>query len=47
MSLGGKAAELWEEDENENIYLFIGRDFRKLDEDAFSKSRYICFLGMV
>lgn len=39
MGRGGKAAELWEEVEDENIYLFICRDFRKLD-----KGRRWCIL---
>lgn len=33
MGVEGMAAELWEEVEDENIYLFICGDFRKLDED--------------
>lgn len=33
IGLKGKAAELWGEDENENIDLFVCRDLCKLDED--------------
>lgn len=33
MGVEGIAAELWEEVEDENIYLFICGDFRKLDEE--------------